>query len=76
MLSSGYGTLNTWETGFEAAESPGRDDEDDYKGPKHRWTSILQEDAQTAPVENQQEQTVVTEESLHSMYQQKTSGYV
>ncbi|XP_015232323.1 PREDICTED: M-phase phosphoprotein 9 [Cyprinodon variegatus] len=74
MLSSGYGTLNTWETGFEAAESPGRDDEDDYKGPKHRWTSILQEDAQTAPVENQQEQTVVTEESLHSMYQQKTSG--
>ncbi|MEQ2276785.1 hypothetical protein XENORESO_009421, partial [Xenotaenia resolanae] len=78
VLSSGYGTLCAWETGFEPAESPGGDEEDDHGVRKHQWSSILQEDTQTTLAAYQQDlsykRTVVMNESLPSVYQQKTSG--
>lgn len=77
-LSSGYGTLCNWETGFGLAESPGGDGEEDHEEPKHRWTSILQEDPHTTLAEYQQdfsnEQPVTVNEPNPSVYQQKTTG--
>lgn len=79
-LSSGYGTLCNWETGFEPAESPAGDGEEDHEEPKHRWTNILQEDTHTTLAEYQQdfsnEQAVTVNESNPSGYQQKTTGYM
>ncbi|KAM4532415.1 M-phase phosphoprotein 9 [Fundulus diaphanus] len=77
VLSSGYGTLCAWETGFEPAESPGGDGEDDDGGQKHSWTSILQEETQTTLAEYQQDfsnERAAVNESVPPVYQQKTSG--
>ncbi|XP_053196585.1 M-phase phosphoprotein 9 isoform X2 [Scomber japonicus] len=80
VLSSGYGTLSTWETALEAAGSPGEDEDGGQGGrEKLHWSSTFQEaTTEAATMENQQDffnkTTVEVEECNPLDYQQKPSG--
>lgn len=79
MLSSGYGTLSTWDTGLEPAESPGEDEDGRDGREKHHWPSNFQENAETVIGCQQNisnEPTLRVEEPNPLVYQQRTSGYV
>lgn len=70
VLSSGYGTLSTWESsGLEPPGSPGDEDQ----GAKPRWTTRLQEDAESAAVGRQLGGTGKWSQTISPPgYQQKT----
>ncbi|XP_030597885.1 M-phase phosphoprotein 9 isoform X2 [Archocentrus centrarchus] len=76
MLSSGYGTLSTWESGLEPAGSPGEDEDVGQRSEKHHWSTIFQKDTETTVTGCQQdysnERTLGVNDPL--VYQQKTSG--
>ncbi|XP_018549863.1 M-phase phosphoprotein 9 isoform X1 [Lates calcarifer] len=78
VLSSGYGTLSTWETGLEPAGSPGEDEDGSQGREKHHWSSNFQEATKTTVIGCQQdfsdERTLGVEEVNPLVYQQKTSG--
>ncbi|XP_054469091.1 M-phase phosphoprotein 9 isoform X2 [Anoplopoma fimbria] len=78
LLSSGYGTLSTWETGLEPAGSPGEDEEGFQGREKHHWSPNLQEDPETNVTGGQQDfspvRTLGVDETNPLDYQQRTSG--
>lgn len=78
VLSSGYGTLSTWETGLEPAGSPGEDEDGTQGREKHHWSPNFQEDTDTTVIGCQQnlshEKTLAVNEPNPSVYQQRTSG--
>ncbi|KAM7392435.1 hypothetical protein PAMA_007517 [Pampus argenteus] len=78
VLSSGYGTLCAWETGLEAAGSPGEDEDGGQGREKHHWSSNFREETETTVIGCQQDffnkQTLEVEECNPLVYQQQTSG--
>lgn len=80
VLSSGYGTLSAWDTGLEAAESPGEDEDGSQGKEKHHWLSTFQKHPETSGTGSKQdlcnEKAQRVEEPSVLVYQQSTSGYV
>lgn len=80
VLSSGYGTLSAWDTGLEAAESPGEDEDGSQGKEKHHWLSNFQKNPETTGTGSKQdlsnEKAQRVEEPSLLVYQQSTSGYV
>lgn len=78
VLSSGYGTLSTWESSLEPAGSLGEDEVVGQRSEKHHWSINFQKDRETSMLGCQQdfsnERMLGVNESL--VYQQKISGYV
>ncbi|XP_026028874.1 M-phase phosphoprotein 9 isoform X1 [Astatotilapia calliptera] len=76
VLSSGYGTLSTWESSLEPAGSPGEDEVVGQRSEKHHWSINFQKDTETSMLGCQQdfsnERMLGVNESL--VYQQKISG--
>lgn len=69
-----------WESGLEAAGSPGEDEDGIQERTTHHWPLNLQEEAETTVVGSQQEfsneRTVEVKKPDPLVYQQRTSGYV
>ncbi|XP_026211255.1 M-phase phosphoprotein 9 isoform X1 [Anabas testudineus] len=78
VLSSGYGTLSAWESGLEAAGSPGEDEGSSRERETHHWSSNFQEDTETTVVGNQldfsNERSLEVEKPDPLVYQQQNSG--
>ena len=80
MLSSGYGTLSTWEPCMEPAGSPGEDEDGSQGREKHHWSSNFQRATETTAIGCQldfpNERPLGVEELNRLVYQPRTSGYV
>ncbi|XP_034458994.1 M-phase phosphoprotein 9 [Hippoglossus hippoglossus] len=78
MLSSGYGTLSTWEPCMEPAGSPGEDEDGNQGREKHHWSSNFQQATETTAIGCQldfpDERPLGVEELNRSVYQPRTSG--